>query len=184
MTQNKIKIFVVCIVLSVLAFLSWRLLSTKAGHDEFVYPERTFTFPPHFVKDPGQAGKDTLDGIDSDHDGVRDDLQRWIYARFPYDPKKRGALKQAVVVFQDYLNIDESDFKQRRKVEDQMLKAMHCLDFRMGIENSNDELKYIQAKSLNTKLRTERYFEVSKAFEGEFFSDAFDSNESACEYDY
>ena len=33
-----------------------------------------FTLPP----DPGEAGKQTLQGIDFDRDGVRDDVQRWI----------------------------------------------------------------------------------------------------------
>lgn len=33
-----------------------------------------FILPP----DPGEAGKQTLAGIDSDSDGVRDDVQRWI----------------------------------------------------------------------------------------------------------
>jgi hypothetical protein len=28
--------------------------------------------------DPGEAGKQTLEGIDSDNDGVHDDVQRWI----------------------------------------------------------------------------------------------------------
>jgi hypothetical protein len=37
-------------------------------------PQHLANLPP----DPGQAGKLTIDGIDVDKDGVRDDVQRWI----------------------------------------------------------------------------------------------------------
>jgi len=37
-------------------------------------PQHLTNLPP----DPGQAGKLTIDGIDVDKDGVRDDVQRWI----------------------------------------------------------------------------------------------------------
>lgn len=65
--------------------------------------DKNFKFPPGFPPDPGNAGTRTLEGIDSDHDGLRDDLQRWIYARFPNEPKKRAALKQMAISFQKKL---------------------------------------------------------------------------------
>jgi len=37
------------------------------------------TLPP----DPGSAGRATLEGIDSDGDGVRDDIQRFIELNYP-----------------------------------------------------------------------------------------------------
>jgi hypothetical protein len=33
--------------------------------------------------DPGEAGKQTMLGIDSDGDGIRDDVQRYIYLTYP-----------------------------------------------------------------------------------------------------
>src|SRR5216683_231714 len=39
----------------------------------------SITLPP----DPGAAGKATLQGIDSDGDGVRDDIQRYIALTYP-----------------------------------------------------------------------------------------------------
>jgi len=39
--------------------------------------------------DPGKAGKETLLGIDADKDGVRDDIQRYIYFTYPDDKKLR-----------------------------------------------------------------------------------------------
>lgn len=49
-----------------------------------------FPLPP----DPGDAGKQTLQGIDSDLDGVRDDVQRWIGIRHQDSPTARQALSQ------------------------------------------------------------------------------------------
>jgi len=50
--------------------------------------------------DPGAAGKLTLSGIDSDNDGVRDDVQRWIVMTYPNSQKTRAALTQRTKVMQ------------------------------------------------------------------------------------
>jgi len=53
--------------------------------------------------DPGEAGKVTLEGIDSDGDGVRDDVQRYIALTYPDSEKTRLALTQhAKVVTTNY----------------------------------------------------------------------------------
>jgi hypothetical protein len=44
--------------------------------------------------DPGEAGKATTAGIDSDGDGVRDDVERWIALSYPNSAKIRSALTQ------------------------------------------------------------------------------------------
>lgn len=44
--------------------------------------------------DPGKAGKQTLMGIDSDGDGLRDDVQRYIYLTYPDQPDVQRALKK------------------------------------------------------------------------------------------
>ena len=56
--------------------------------------DQGFVFPAAFPPDPGPAGRKTIEGMDSDADGVRDDVQRWIYARFPKDQEKQWALRQ------------------------------------------------------------------------------------------
>ena len=44
--------------------------------------------------DPGAAGKTTLQGVDSDGDGVRDDVQRYIALTYPNSEKTRATLTQ------------------------------------------------------------------------------------------
>ncbi|MGH8488103.1 MAG: hypothetical protein ACREXS_04330 [Gammaproteobacteria bacterium] len=53
--------------------------------------------------DPGEAGKAALEGIDSDGDGVRDDIQRYIALNFPDSAKTRAALTQQAKTFQSML---------------------------------------------------------------------------------
>ena len=72
-------------------------------------------FPPGFPPDPGETGKQTIQGIDSDHDGVRDDVQRWIYAFVPKEPKKQMALRQMARYFQQYAL--DNDFGHEVRVQ-------------------------------------------------------------------
>jgi hypothetical protein len=53
----------------------------------------TFAVVP-LPPDPGDAGKATLAGIDSDGDGVRDDVERWIALTYPNSARVRAALYQ------------------------------------------------------------------------------------------
>lgn len=64
-----------------LAFLCSLLVTAYAEEDKPIKEDKAFMLPP----DPGEAGKAILEGIDSDNDGVRDDLQIAIYERFPED---------------------------------------------------------------------------------------------------
>ena len=58
-----------------------------------------FVLPP----DPGAEGKKTLLGIDTDGDGVRDDIQRYIYLTYPDDKKLRLGLTYYAIEFQGVL---------------------------------------------------------------------------------
>ncbi|MBI3534371.1 MAG: hypothetical protein HY072_02640, partial [Deltaproteobacteria bacterium] len=78
----------------------------KYTQDDIIDADKHFSFPPGFVPDPEKNGKKTIEGIDSDHDGLRDDVQRWIYARYPKDEKKRKALRQLAKVIQGKFNIN------------------------------------------------------------------------------
>jgi|GEM_PF-5003081 len=63
--------------------------------------DQGFSFSKGFPLDPGREGRKFIAGIESDHDGIRDDVQRWIYARYPHDEKKRKArLRYPIAYFQ------------------------------------------------------------------------------------
>ncbi|MBC7984846.1 MAG: hypothetical protein H7Y02_13445 [Candidatus Obscuribacterales bacterium] len=73
-------------------------------------PQHMANLPP----DPGEAGKATIDGIDADKDGVRDDVQRFIHETWPNSERARKALyliaqsKQTAVHYGGELSKDEA----------------------------------------------------------------------------
>lgn len=177
--KKKILILsVVFIGLLALVFRFWPKPSSQV--DQIMNADKGFNFPPGFSPDPGEAGKKTLEGIDSDHDGLRDDLQRWIYARFPNDPKKRAALKQLAVSYQKtlFLKHDEKEMKEDSKRD---AKSSRCLYDTFPPDDAHREAEYMQAKALNTKLRTQRYLEVNRWFDGMTLGSSYTDDGSACE---
>ena len=53
--------------------------------------------------DPGEAGKASLEGIDADTDGIRDDIQRYIALTYQDSQKTRAALRQLTLALQKAL---------------------------------------------------------------------------------
>jgi hypothetical protein len=67
--------------------------------------------PPH----PGEAGKETLLGIDSDNDGVRDDIEIWINEKLAGKPNSIKALKQAAKTIQRVFQATEPNIVIKEK---------------------------------------------------------------------
>jgi hypothetical protein len=64
--------------------------------------------PPH----PGEAGKATILGIDSDGDGVRDDIQIAVTRLIPDDPQRRAAAMFSYKMHQEFLSAFLKDTTQ------------------------------------------------------------------------
>jgi hypothetical protein len=150
--------------------------------DELMSADKRFQFPVGFPPDPGEAGKKTLEGIDSDHDGLRDDIQRWIFARFSTEPKKRAALKQMALFYQSSLFIKNSP-EEKKKNLTSLSKAIRCLDqnFTAARDDAILEGEYLRAKVLNTQERSKRYLEVDSWFNGMTSGSLYPEKGTACE---
>jgi hypothetical protein len=141
--------------------------------------DQGFDFPPGFPADPGPRGKLTIEGIDSDQDGVRDDVQRWIFARFPKDEAKRKALRQLAKANQEQLRPDlvARDYEA---IWTQLSKASDCIWEHFPFDSDSVDDEYLRARVLNTKQRTERYLDFDKYFDGKMIHrEIFEGN--ACE---
>lgn len=81
-----------------------------------------FLLPP----DPGEAGKQTLQGIDSDADGVRDDVQRWIGVSFHNSSSTLMGLMQLARAFEKsiYESVDKPSSIDRFA---NYVRAWNCL---------------------------------------------------------
>jgi hypothetical protein len=115
--------------------------------------------------DPGPAGMQTLSGIDSDGDGVRDDIQRWIAVTQPNSARNRAALTQAARGIQAaILASGESQSDSGIELE---AHADLCLAGITGDELSaatiTDNLDTI---ALNTTARTKAYLTANSFMSG------------------
>lgn len=85
--------------------LYW-IVTDNAGNADGV-GSRFFTIENNLPPDPGDAGKETVEGIDSDGDGVRDDVQRYIALNYT-DSDTQDALRQCAVNLQNFI-LDTND---------------------------------------------------------------------------
>lgn len=112
--------------------------------------------PLSLPPDPGEAGGQTLEGIDSDHDGVRDDVQRWI-AYLPDETTVRAAVTQLVLAEQDFV----SNAGREVEVLLQAVKARHaahdCLEAIAGLEYLLSIAADAELQLLNTRERSVAY---------------------------
>jgi hypothetical protein len=85
-----------------------------------------FQLPP----DPGPAGDATLEGVDVNGNGIRDDIERWIYLTYPHSEKLRRALIQEYFPIQNM--IIHGHQQNRDAVYDDMyamMRAGECLHY-------------------------------------------------------
>ena len=119
--------------------------------------------------DPGAAGMVTLAGIDSDNDGVRDDIERYIWLTYPQSAKQRAALTAIAKDFQTGLlaasnNDANTTFQWNRKTAD----AIDCLWYVRGLEASNVR-RALFSEFTNTKLRSVTYVMYNRLLAGKSF---------------
>ncbi|MEN7982545.1 MAG: hypothetical protein ABFQ65_03800 [Nanoarchaeota archaeon] len=164
MIMKKRYFILVLVLILVVAVLFGCLPGNEGGGDSGSGNGDTVSLPP----DPGEEGKRTLEGIDSDGDGVRDDVQIAIYHRYPDDEMKRAALTQSTKASQAALIAgnagDENAAHEAAAMDD---KAMDCVDEIIG--NFDDD-SFLEDKIFNTDDRFEAYLKYNEALSGQIFS--------------
>lgn len=120
--------------------------------------------------DPGEEGKKTLLGIDTDGDGVRDDIQRYIYFTYPDDKKLRLGLTYYAIEFQGVLK-DANDREASYDHATKMHRNVECL-FYLKDEEAIDICNALRAKILNTRERSMAYITYSDNLGGRVISGA------------
>lgn len=124
----------------------------------------TMPLPP----DPGPAGMATLAGVDSDSDGVRDDVQRYIELTYPLSEKMRVALTQMAISLQRQV-LDAPSAALSKTDELLWSYAADCLSF-ITSTNDNDVAGLLNAKNianglqsavLNTPARLTSYYQAA-----------------------
>lgn len=136
-----------------------------------------FLLPP----DPGEAGKQTVAGIDSDGDGVRDDVQRYVALSQPDQAALRAGLRQATLATQSFLlNANGGTGTVMSIFKDQQ-KAISCIDFVVG-GNGFPVWEALKAQILNTKDRSVAYVTANGKLSGQLLT-LPDTTSSSCSFD-
>ena len=145
----------------------------------------TIPIPP----DPGKAGKADLLGIDSDENGVRDDIDRFIVFAHPDSEKRREALKQTARSLHAYLRDSEDKTKTRENgiASDKSIDCgIHVFDGDLDAAFAADDMLRIQF--LNTKERSRAYARADQQMGGYVSNDGpaserFERRRAACSFD-
>jgi len=116
--------------------------------------------------DPGEAGRRTLEGIDSDLDGLRDDLQRYIALNYAGTPQTMAALRQGVVAVQEAILTSTTSSALDQAVA--YARSVECLHSTRPNDAGQVGLLML-AQILNTEARGLAYLTFSDRLGGEAF---------------
>jgi hypothetical protein len=126
----------------------------------------TFQLPP----DPGPAGDATLEGVDVNNNGIRDDIERWIYLTYQDSEKMRRALIQEYYPMQNMIiHGHQQDRDAVYNDMDAMQRSSECLYY-IHPENPHIISKELEALIVNTDERFYAYMEASRMLGGGTFS--------------
>jgi len=155
-----IFIFIVWVIL-------WRFNKRLDNYMGFIDPEEYFAknIPPELLSslppDPGKAGKTTIEGIDSDKDGIRDDVFRSITFVAPTSYNKREAMKQLAKAFQAHI-LSKTE-EEAKKTDIFMEKSWECLFKLEELKLLEQGYAFLETTSIvksivvNTKQRRNAY---------------------------
>lgn len=113
--------------------------------------------------DPGVAGDATLAGIDSDKDGVRDDVEREIVGLYPNNAKARAVLYQEAIYYQTIL----ANSASASIVSDSygyLMGLSQCLESATGDLAADESILHPQL--FNTEERTDAYLASLRTIKG------------------
>lgn len=132
--------------------------------------------PPH----PGEAGKQTLLGIDSDNDGVRDDVQIAIARHYPEpeDEKARLALEQFAASWQYAFRVYQSgDEEELYNVFSEINPAVSCIAATSS--KSLEDIVFVKLIMRNTEERVQAYANINDTAIGRTFP-VYSASEEYC----
>jgi hypothetical protein len=119
-----------------------------------------FTLPP----DPGEAGKQTLDGIDSNGNGVRDDIERFIALRYANSPSLINALNQYATTLQGFFANNASEVLIQQ-ADSARRRAAKCWDY-LSPQDERQALDELEAEFVNTTERLRAYLDTDELLGG------------------
>ena len=104
--------------------------------------------------EPKLNGSDTLGGIDSDNNGIRDDVDDYINTKYTI-PKEKAAAQQMARAFQMKLVVD---LNNKKSINDTAIFSKRAINCAIDVAPDKNIMYDIKAVTYNTKKRVKRYF--------------------------
>lgn len=144
--------------------------------------------PPHLANlppDPGEAGKATIDGIDADKDGIRDDVQRWIVNEWGHSQLAVEGLRRWAEVTQLGVHYgDDLGKEATRKLWPEIDRKITCyanLETQEMLEGI--AFKRLQLQVMNTPERRQRHADFDYMFAHGYYPAFAGTPDEACGFD-
>lgn len=143
--------------------------SQNSQQREQAFAALASSLPP----DPGMAGTLTLEGIDLDGNGIRDDVQWKIAQRYPSEPSKRAALMQLAAAISQSMMTYNQELEDKKAISvtgEPIARAAACATFQNVIPDF--PLKEIEQWITNTPERQLAYSALNDylSVNGDFYN--------------
>ncbi len=149
--------------------------SSYVDHVKFVY-EKNLTEVPQ--PDPA-INNSTILGIDSDNDGIRDDVQNWINKNASSETIRLALRQYATGIRNKYANKDNKE--ESILATHESLKAQDCLRYKQREAQEKNTLSLeLEAFHRNTKARIIASDQISSNFHGQLMERV--DKEIACNF--
>jgi len=124
----------------------------------------------------------TLGGVDSNHNGVRDDVERKIYERYPVK-LQRELMMDGAKYFQKIMAEPISKARALKKEGTRITNCeLYLMDYDSEVNSDNfDRITFLENNTVNTKQRVRKYLDYNLALSGGVYgSSPYDWNKDAC----
>ncbi len=124
-----------------------------------------------------EEDKKTLVGIDSNNDGVRDDMEIFINRNFKYDYERKalkGDFRRAPAFFNNYQKMNNDDLIVYMSNHSEELRCLNYAYEKLKLPMSPEIKNYRFGEVLyNTRIRSDAYGFNSKKIAGRAYGDGF-----------
>lgn len=159
------KIYIILIVAVVLILPG--LLISCPNNATSIIPDDTS--PEGLPPDPGEAGKVTVEGIDSDNDGVRDDIQRYIALEQADEGIQKILTAQAKITQKYLIPVEQLESMEEEIIADAHADmTMHCLRY-LYPDQAIDIRRKLEGVIINTEERFLSYVKTDGFLGGQVF---------------
>lgn len=108
--------------------------------------------------DPGPEADKTIEGIDANNNGIRDDVELAIFREYPNSPKIRAALLQYALALQMITKNDKFNVEKATSIAEKLSMGFDCIGQRVektneGFEELNAYINFLEKRHFNNESR-------------------------------